>query len=85
VTRSKIGGAALLMVGMLVVPPLLGLVPGRAGELLVAVMPSSAGGAMISTSHATAMGAPLVGFALWTAHLVLVTLVAVCVTARRDA
>jgi ABC-2 type transport system permease protein len=84
VTRSKIGGAALLLVVMVVVPPVLGLVP-RAGEHLVAILPSSAGGAMISTHHATAMEAPLVGFVLWTVYVVLFTAVAAWVTARRDA
>ena len=54
VTRSKLGGAALLMTVMLVLAPVLGLIPGRVGEVVVALMPSSAGAAMVSTHPATA-------------------------------
>lgn len=84
-TRSKIGGAALLMGVMLVLAPVLALVPGRTGQLLVALLPSSAGGAMISTHHAAALGSPEVGFVVWTAYLVLFTALSAWVVARRDA
>jgi hypothetical protein len=85
VTQSKIGGAALLLGIMLVLAPVLALVPGRVGEVLVAVLPSSAGGAMIGTHHATALGAPLVGLGLWTAYLVLATALSAWLVGRRDA
>ena len=78
VTRSKIGGAALLLGVMMLLPPVLGLVPGRAGELLVAAMPSSAGSAMIGSD-------PVVGFLLWTAHLVGFTALSAWLVSRRDA
>ncbi len=85
VTRSKLGGAALLIVVMLVAAPLVSLLPGPVGEVLAAVMPSSAGGAMISTSHATPLASPAVGFALWTGYLVVLTSLASWVVSRRDA
>jgi ABC-2 type transport system permease protein len=78
-TRSKIGGAALLIGVMMLLPPLLALVPGRAGELLPAVMPSSAGSAMIGTEHAVA------GFLLWTAYLAGFTALSAWLVSRRDA
>ena len=91
VTRSKLGGSSLLLTAMLIVPPVLGLIPGRAGEVLVAVMPSSAGAAMVSTHPATTdvfgmtMNVSLFGFLLWTAYLVAFTAVAAVAVARRDA
>jgi ABC-2 type transport system permease protein len=85
VTRSKLGGAALLIVVMLVATPLVSLLPGRVGEVFAALMPSSAGGAMVSTSHATALGAPAVGFALWTGYLVVLTAMAAWIVSHRDA
>jgi len=84
-TRSKIGGAALLMGVLLVLGPVVSLIPGRVGEILLAVLPSSAGGAMLGTHHADAWGAPQVGFALWTAYLVLSTVLSASFVARRDA
>jgi ABC-2 type transport system permease protein len=85
VTRSKLGGAALLIGVMLVLAPVLGLVPGRAGEILVGLMPSSAGAAMISTHHATALGAPAIGLLLWTGYLVGFSCLAAWFVASRDA
>jgi len=85
VTRSKLGGAALLIVVMLVAAPLVSLLPGPVGGVLAALMPSSAGGAMISTSHATALGSPAVGFALWTGYLVVLSALAAWIVSHRDA
>jgi ABC-2 type transport system permease protein len=91
VTRSKIGGAALLMTVMLVLAPVLGLIPGRVGEIVVALLPSSAGAAMISTHPATAdiagvtVNVPAFGFVVWTAYLVLATIVAAVTVSHRDA
>ena len=85
VTRSKIGGAALLIGVMLVLAPVLGLVPGRFGEVLVGVMPSSAGSAMLSTHHDSALGAPGVGLLMWTCYLVVLTGLAAWSVSRRDA
>ena len=85
VTRSKLGGAALLIGVMLVLAPVLGLIPGRPGEILVALMPSSAGAAMISTQHATAFGAPAVGLLLWTGYVVVFSCLAAWFVSRRDA
>ncbi len=84
-TRSKIGGVALLVGVMYIVPPLLGLLPDRVGQLLVAVMPSSAGGAMMSIDPTGGLGSPVVGFAIWTGYLVLFTALSGWVVARRDA
>lgn len=91
VTRSKLGGAALLMTVMLILAPVLGLIPGRVGEVVAALMPSSAGAAMVST-HPTTMdiagitvNVPMFGFVMWTAYLVLATLAAAIVVSRRDA
>jgi ABC-2 type transport system permease protein len=84
-TRSKIGGAALLMGVMLLLAPALGLVPGRVGETVVALMPSSAGSAMIGSEHATALGSPAAGFLLWTGYLVLFAVVSALAVNRRDA
>jgi ABC-2 type transport system permease protein len=84
-TGSKIGGAALLVGVMLVLGPVVSLIPGRAGEVLVAVLPSSAGGAMLSTHHAGALGAPQVGCGLWTAYLVLSLALSAWIVSRRDA
>lgn len=85
VTRSKLGGAALLIGVMVMLPPVLGLVPGRIGEVLVALAPSSAGGAMLSTTHASVLAAPAFGLALWTGYLVVLTGVAAWIVGRRDA
>jgi ABC-2 type transport system permease protein len=85
VTRSKLGGAGLLLGVMLILTPLLGLIPGRVGELLVALTPSSVGGAMISPDHSGALTAPGVGFVLWTTYLVLFTALSSWVATRRDA
>jgi hypothetical protein len=91
VTRSKLGGAALLMTVMLVLAPVLGLIPGRVGEIVVALLPSSAGAAMISTHPATAdiagvtVNVPVFGFVVWTAYLVLATIVAAVTVSHRDA
>lgn len=79
VTRSKIGGAALLLGVMLVLPPVLGLVPA-VGGVLAGVLPSSAGAAMISTD-----GAAGLGFLLWTGYLVLFTALSAWIVSRRDA
>lgn len=84
-TRSKIGGATLLMTVMLVLTPILGLIPGRVGETLVALTPSSVGGAMISSAHSSTLGTPLVGFVLWSAYLLLITAATAAVVGRRDA
>ena len=85
VTRSKIGGAALLIVVMLVAAPLVSLLPSPVGEVLAALMPSSAGAAMISTSHATTLASPAVGFALWTGYLVVASTLAAWIVTQRDA
>lgn len=91
VTRSKLGGAALLMTVMLILAPVLGLIPGRVGEVVVALMPSSAGAAMVSTHPATAdiagvgVNVPLFGFVVWTMYLVVATVAAAVVVSRRDA
>lgn len=90
VTRSKIGGAALLLTVMLVLAPVLGLVPGRVGEVVVALMPGSAGAAMVSTRPATDIAGitvdlPAFGFVVWTSYLVIATVMASVVVSRRDA
>jgi ABC-2 type transport system permease protein len=91
VTRSKIGGAALLMTVMLLLAPVLGLVPGRLGEILVALLPSSAGAAMVSAQPSVTqlagitVGTPTFGFVVWTCYLVLLTALAAVAVSRRDA
>ena len=84
-TRSKIGGATLLMTVMVVLTPVLGLIPGRAGEILVSLTPSAVGGAMISSHPTSTLGTPLVGLVLWSVYLVLLTAASAWVVARRDA
>ena len=85
VTRSKIGGATLLMTVMVVLTPVLALVPGRVGELLASLTPSSVGGAMISSHHTSVLGTPLVGLLLWSVYLVVFTAASALVVAHRDA
>jgi ABC-2 type transport system permease protein len=91
VTRSKLGGAALLMSVMLVLAPVLGLIPGRVGSVVVALLPSSAGAAMVSSHPATTdiLGAtvsvPVFGFVLWTVYLAALTAVSAVVVSHRDA
>lgn len=90
VTRSKLGGAALLLTVMLLLAPVLGLIPGRVGQVVVALMPSSAGAAMVSTRPATDVAGitvdlPAFGFAVWTSYLVIATVLASVVVSRRDA
>lgn len=84
-TRSKIGGVAVLVGVMYLLPPLLGLLPERVGQLLIAGLPSSASAAMMSIESAGPLGTPVAGFAIWTAYLVLFTAVSGWVVARRDA
>ena len=83
-TRSKLGGAALLLGLMLLLAPVLGLVPGRPGEVLVALMPSSAGAAMVGTEPGGTLSSPGTGFVIWTAYLVLSTVLSAWLTAHRD-
>lgn len=77
-TRSKIGGAALLVGVMLILPPVLGLLPGRAGAILPALMPSPAGQAMVGAE-------PVMGALLWTAYLAVATALSAWLVSRRDA
>jgi hypothetical protein len=90
-TRSKVGGAALLMSVMLVLAPVLGLIPGRIGAVVVALMPSSAGAAMVSSHPATTdilgetVSVPVFGFVLWTVYLAALTAVSAVVVSHRDA
>jgi ABC-2 type transport system permease protein len=76
-TRSKIGGAALLIGVMVILQPVLSLVPGRIGELLAAATPSAAAGAMVNGSPA--------GLLLWTAYLAALTVLSAWAVTRRDA
>jgi ABC-2 type transport system permease protein len=85
VTRSKLGGAALLFGVMLVLTPVLGLVPGTVGDVLIALTPASAAGAMVNTHHVGALDAPAAGFILWTAYLLGGIALAAAVVRRRDA
>jgi ABC-2 type transport system permease protein len=85
VTRSKLGGAALLVGVMLVLTPVLGLVPGRVGEVATALTPASAGAVMVGTERAAVLGTPGTGFLLWTAWLVGSTALAAWVVVRRVA
>lgn len=84
-TRSKIGGAALLIGAFYLLAPLLGLLPESVGRLVLPLMPSSAADAMMSVGHAGALASSPAGFAIWTAYLVLFTVVSGWVVARRDA
>ena len=84
-TRSKLGGSALLIGVMLVLTPLLGLIPGKAGETIVGLMPATAGAAMVGPDRADGLGDPLVGFALWTAYVVVCIPFSAWIAAKRDA
>ena len=85
VTRSKLGGAALLFGVMLVLTPVLGLVPGPVGDVLIALTPASAAGAMLNTHHVGVLDSPAAGFTLWTAYLLGGTVLAAALLRRRDA
>lgn len=85
VTRSKLGGAALLFGVMLVLTPVLGLVPGTVGDVLIGLTPASAAGAMVNTHHLGVLDSPGFGFALWTAYLVGGSMLATTLVRRRDA
>lgn len=84
-TRSKIGGVAALVGVMYLLPPLLGVLPDGIGQLLSGLMPSSVGAAMLSVDHPSPLGSPAIGFAAWTAYLLLCTALSAWVVARRDA
>jgi ABC-2 type transport system permease protein len=84
-TRSKLGGSALLLVAMLVLTPVLGLIPGRTGEIIVGLMPAAAGAAMVGPDRAGGLGEPLVGFALWTAYVAACIPLSAWLAAKRDA
>ena len=62
-----------------------GLIPGRAGETVVGLMPASAGAAMVGPDGTNGLGDPVVGFALWTAYMVLCITLSAWVAGRRDA
>jgi ABC-type transport system involved in multi-copper enzyme maturation permease subunit len=83
--RSKIGGVAVLIGFMYIVPPLVGLLPQSIGRVLVGLMPSSAGSAMLSVESGGGLGSPIAGFAIWTGYLVLFTALSGWVASRRDA
>jgi ABC-2 type transport system permease protein len=85
VIRSKLGGAALLFAVMIVLTPVLGLVPGTIGDVLIALTPASAAGALVSTHHVGVLDSPAIGFALWSAYLVLGSVIASRLVSRRDA
>ena len=85
IARSKIGGSALLLLVMLVLSPVLSLIPGRGGEVVVALTPSSVGAAMVSPYDADALIGPGVGFGLWSAYLAGLMAIAAWLTVKRDA
>lgn len=64
---------------------MLGLVPGPVGEVLIALTPASAAGAMMNTHHVGVLDSPAAGFILWTAYLLGGTALAAALLRRRDA
>ena len=83
--RSTAAGVGVLLAGILVIPLLVGLVPGTIGDWLYKLLPSQAGSAFTSVTSQSDLLSPGAGalvFGLW---LVGLLVAAAVVVRRRDA
>ncbi|MDX6243793.1 MAG: type transport system permease protein [Frankiales bacterium] len=85
IVRSTAGGIAGLVGFLIVVPVVLGVMPGTWGKNVVEYLPAGAGSAFTSSLHTTYMLSPGAGFAVLLAWVVGGLLVAATVVKRRDA
>jgi ABC-2 type transport system permease protein len=85
IVRSTAGGIAGLVGFLIVVPVVLGVMPGTWGKNVVEYLPAGAGSAFTSSLHTTYMLSPGAGFAVLLAWVVGGLLVAATVVNRRDA
>jgi len=75
-----------ILIGLLMVAPLLvELVPGTAGDILIKILPSNAGQAMMSVTSGGTLPSPWLGFAILVAWVVGLLAVAAVTLRRRDA
>lgn len=84
-TRSKLGGASLLLVVMVVLDPVLTLVPGSWADTIGQLTPAAVGQAMVSLRAGAGLGSPAAGFVIWTTYLAVTVWFAARLTAHRDA
>jgi hypothetical protein len=85
IVRSTAGGIAGLVGFLIVVPVVLGVMPGTWGKNVVEYLPAGAGSAFTSSLHTTYMLSPGAGFAVLLAWVVGGLLVAAALVKRRDA
>lgn len=83
--RSSAAGVGVLLAGILVIPLLVGLVPGTVGDWLYKLLPSQAGAAFTSVTSPSALLSPGAGALVFGAWLLALLLAAAVVVRGRDA
>ncbi len=83
--RSTAAGVGVLLATILVVPLLVGLVPGTIGDWLYKLLPSQAGSAFASVSSSSDLLSPGAGALVFGVWLVGLLVAAAVVVRRRDA
>ncbi len=83
--RSTAAGVGVLLAGILVIPLLVGLIPGTIGDWLYKLLPSQAGSAFTSVTAQSDLLSPGAGALVFGAWLVGLLVAAAVVVRRRDA
>jgi ABC-2 type transport system permease protein len=82
--RSTAGGITVAIAGLVVLPQLAGLLPGRAGELVQTYLTSNAGRQVMQVTHLTNDLGPWSGYAVFTLWWLVPLIVAAVLMQRRD-
>ncbi|MDX6255302.1 MAG: type transport system permease protein [Frankiales bacterium] len=85
IVRSTAGGIAGLVGILIVVPVILGVMPGTWGKTVAEYLPAGAGSAFTNSVHTTYMLSPWAGFAVLLAWVLGGLLAAAALVKRRDA
>lgn len=83
--RSAAAAIGVLFGGLLLVPTIVGLIPGSLSDAITKVLPSSAGSAFTSVTSSTDLLSAGMGFAVFVAWVVGLLTLAAVVVRRRDA
>ena len=83
--RSTAAGVGVLLASILVIPLLVGLIPGTIGDWLYKLLPSQAGSAFTSVTAQSDLLSPGAGALVFGAWLVGLLVAAAVVVRRRDA
>jgi ABC-2 type transport system permease protein len=84
-TRSTAGGIATLIAVLLVLPIMVGVLPGRWADTVGRYLPSMAGRALFTMAGGQAMLSPWTGFGIFLLYAAVVLAVAAVALRRRDA